>query len=304
MFENTIDKKLEFNGARKKLTKQVQYIVLHHSGASADQTVEQIHAYHLGKGWIGVGYNLLVDKNGNMYWGRGIDYVGAHCKGYNEISIGICAIGNMETDTMTKAQKENIIKLVREVKEYYPSISKIVGHKELEATSCPGKNYPLSEIINAANENIDKNSTEKQSCEEALLKEGDIGNNVSAMQSKLVALKYDLGYIDGIFGVKTKAALIAYQKAKSLSETGCLDSNTYAHLNEDVAEFKLPQIKKGSTGEYVKMLERLLDKRKYSLEEDGIFGKLTEAAVISFQKKSGLGADGIVGVKTWHALLS
>ena len=81
MFENIIDKKLVFAGTKKKFAKSPQYIVLHHSGASAEQTVEQIHSFHLGKGWIGIGYNALVDKNGAVYWGRGIEYIGAHCKG-------------------------------------------------------------------------------------------------------------------------------------------------------------------------------------------------------------------------------
>lgn len=56
-------------------------------------------------------------------------------------------------------------------------------------------------------------------------------------------------------------------------------------------------LKKGSRGEEVKLLQRLLH-----LYEDGIFGPLTEEAVKEFQKANGLVADGIVGDKTWAKL--
>ena len=153
MFEYIIDKNLIFKGVKKKFQKQPTKIVLHHSGASADQTVEQIHDYHINhNGWIGIGYNFLVDKNGNIFKGRGIEYVGAHCKGFNEIAMGICAIGNMDTKKMPEAQKAGIIKLIKDIEVYYPSIVEINGHRELAATDCPGKNYPLEEIKNTESE--------------------------------------------------------------------------------------------------------------------------------------------------------
>lgn len=56
-------------------------------------------------------------------------------------------------------------------------------------------------------------------------------------------------------------------------------------------------IKKGSTGADVRTLQSILN-----LMIDGIFGPLTEEAVIEFQKNNGLTADGIVGPKTWEKL--
>lgn len=56
-------------------------------------------------------------------------------------------------------------------------------------------------------------------------------------------------------------------------------------------------IKKGSSGEEVKILQQ-----KLGLQADGLFGPLTEAAVKVFQKQKGLAVDGIVGPKTWAAL--
>ena len=55
----------------------------------------------------------------------------------------------------------------------------------------------------------------------------------------------------------------------------------------------------GSTGDEVKLLQEKLG----GLVPDGIFGRLTQAAVIAFQSANGLDPDGIVGAKTWAKLL-
>lgn len=58
-------------------------------------------------------------------------------------------------------------------------------------------------------------------------------------------------------------------------------------------------LKKGSRGNDVKTLQRILH-----LYEDGIFGAITEEAVKEYQRQNGLIADGIVGDKTWAAMLT
>lgn len=64
-----------------------------------------------------------------------------------------------------------------------------------------------------------------------------------------------------------------------------------------------PTLRKGSKGPYVKELQTILNYGYGAhLVVDGIFGSLTEIAVISFQKMKGLVADGIVGPKTWAEL--
>lgn len=68
----------------------------------------------------------------------------------------------------------------------------------------------------------------------------------------------------------------------------------------------LDELQKGSEGEQVKTVQRLLKAMNYSIGKDGVdgdFGKNTDAAVRKFQKANGLGVDGIVGQNTWTALL-
>jgi len=54
-------------------------------------------------GWADIGYNFLVDEDGNVYEGRGWDTVGAHTYGYNRVSIGIGFIGEFSYRTPNSA---------------------------------------------------------------------------------------------------------------------------------------------------------------------------------------------------------
>ena len=65
-----------------------------------------------------------------------------------------------------------------------------------------------------------------------------------------------------------------------------------------------PTIRSGSRGNFVQILQRLLNQYGYDLVADGIFGGRTTNAVIDFQRNNGLTQDGIVGRNTWNALLN
>ena len=71
-------------------------------------------------------------------------------------------------------------------------------------------------------------------------------------------------------------------------------------VDADSEEYDMPQIKRGSQGKAVKILQIILG----NLSVDGSFGPATQAATIAFQKKHNLEADGIVGPKTWSALIN
>lgn len=64
------------------------------------------------------------------------------------------------------------------------------------------------------------------------------------------------------------------------------------------------QVSYGSSGDAVKKLQNLLNQKGYSLDEDGIFGTKTQAAVRDYQKKNGLLLDGIAGDETWGSLMN
>jgi hypothetical protein len=64
-----------------------------------------------------------------------------------------------------------------------------------------------------------------------------------------------------------------------------------------------PVLRRGSSGESVRCLQETLNNwGGAKLTVDGVFGPVTEAAVIRFQKAHGLVVDGVVGNQTWRSL--
>lgn len=146
---NIINPNLKFGGDFSSRPR-TDYITLHHAEWSKC-TVQDIHATHKAKGWIGIGYHFFVRKDGTIYSGRPIWAAGAHVQGMNDRSIGICAEGAYMTEIMPAAQKKAIAELIDYIKRnHYPN-AKIVGHREIGSSDCPGKNFPLEELKNYMN---------------------------------------------------------------------------------------------------------------------------------------------------------
>lgn len=143
---NIIEKTYKLNGDLRTRSKTTR-IILHHAAATSC-TVEDIDRWHKDNGWTCIGYHFFVNKKGEVYRGRKENTVGAHAGDNNTDSIGVCAEGNFEKETMPEVQKEALKELVAYLKDKY-GISKVQGHKDVNATACPGKNYPFDEIAKA-----------------------------------------------------------------------------------------------------------------------------------------------------------
>ena len=108
-------------------------------------SAEDIHRIHLSNGWAGIGYHFVVRKNGEVFRGRPIDTVGAHCTNYNSVSIGVCFEGNFETESMSEKQKNAGAELVNYLMEQFPDAT-VKKHRDFNSTACPGKNFPFGDI--------------------------------------------------------------------------------------------------------------------------------------------------------------
>ena len=75
---------------------------------------------------------------------------GGHVKSqrYNEIGIGICLVGNFESNNPTDAQMRSLTELLDYFKRGIPRNIQVVGHRELdtEHTLCPGVNFPMPDM--------------------------------------------------------------------------------------------------------------------------------------------------------------
>lgn len=127
--------------------------IIYHHCARSYWSPEGINDYHKERGWKGIGYNFYVRKDGKIYLGRPENAEGAHTKGENSNSIGICLEGNFEEESLSKEQWESLINLSTYITLKY-DIYKIVGHRDVYDTLCPGENFPMNEIKNEVIKNI------------------------------------------------------------------------------------------------------------------------------------------------------
>lgn len=143
-------------------------IILHHAAAkNCDATT--IHRWHKANGWAGIGYHFIVRKSGAIERGRPEWALGAHASGSNSDSIGICFEGDFEKETMTSVQRAAGKELIAWLKEGY-KINKVQAHRDVCATSCPGKNFPFSEISGASG-NVTVTTAPSESESKTVLKE-------------------------------------------------------------------------------------------------------------------------------------
>ncbi|MDE5555985.1 MAG: N-acetylmuramoyl-L-alanine amidase [Muribaculaceae bacterium] len=127
----------------KKFTKQISEIIIHCTATPAGRDLHavDITRYHRERGFETIGYHYLVTIDGMVEQGRAPEYIGAHCLGHNDRSIGVAYVGGTTADmkpadTRTDAQRRALGKLVAELRRRYPRAT-IHGHCEFAAKACP-----------------------------------------------------------------------------------------------------------------------------------------------------------------------
>jgi len=121
-----------------------EYIVIHCSATkpSMDIGLSEIRNWHVNeRGWRDVGYHYVIKRNGEVELGRNIQDTGAHAKGYNAKSIGICLVGGMAEDNSTEdnftdKQWAALLDLIKQKLTDYPE-AKVIGHNEISKKDCP-----------------------------------------------------------------------------------------------------------------------------------------------------------------------
>jgi peptidoglycan hydrolase-like protein with peptidoglycan-binding domain len=122
---------------------------------------------------------------------------------------------------------------------------------------------------------------------------------------------------DGIFGPLTEASVRAFQTFFGLNSDGVIGPLTWARIvdiNSSLPNIVAPQfpgnLQVGSTGNNVRIVQQYLNDLGPAhpsiprLNVDGIFGPITQSAVMAFQRIFGFTANGIVNQLTWNFLVS
>lgn len=259
-----IELNLSFRATTERKT--TNRIILHHSGVSILQNIDIIHNYHKNTNkWAGIGYHFYVRKDGSIYRGRPENTVGAHAYGANSDSIGICAEGDFNKETMNDVQKNAIKELVAYLKKIY-NITKVQRHSDTISTSCPGVNYPFYEIINE----------QVSSATQTVVKVDEEKERIKELQSLLNKI-YNSGLaVDGIIGNLTNNALRRVVLRN--------------YSDNDLVKFVQRRLIMNGHG-------------VGNCGVDGKYGKDTENAVRKFQSQKGLVVDGIAGINTIKALV-
>ena len=141
--------------------RKITHIITHHSGTRDDNFADNTNAirlWHINHNhWQDIGYHFLIEKIADHYEiivGRPLHIIGAHAKGYNENSIGICFVGDYENyvvDPMmiTIAVKRIYIPLI---KLFNIPLENIIAHRDVNNTECPGRLFPMTFLKEKINE--------------------------------------------------------------------------------------------------------------------------------------------------------
>jgi len=126
------------------MQRQINKIIVHCSATpeGRDVGVDEIRRWHVeDRNWSDIGYHWVVTLNGTLEEGRPEYRNGAHAKGFNKNSIGVCYVGGVDKnldpkDTRTDAQKETLRCILEDLKDRYPQ-AQIIGHRDVSSKACP-----------------------------------------------------------------------------------------------------------------------------------------------------------------------
>lgn len=128
------------------MKREITHIVIHCSATApgSDIGAMEIDRMHKARGWSMIGYHSVIKRNGQIETGRPIEKAGAHVKGHNAHSIGICLVGGVKEDgktpefNYTRAQMVSLEALHNSYMHEYPK-AESCGHRDFPGVNkaCP-----------------------------------------------------------------------------------------------------------------------------------------------------------------------
>lgn len=124
--------------------RQINRIIIHCSATpeGRDVSADEIRQWHLKRGFRDIGYHWVIRLDGTVEAGRPEKERGAHARGHNHDSIGICYIGGLATDvktpkdTRTPEQRAALRSLIGDTIFRHGDLT-LHGHREFARKACP-----------------------------------------------------------------------------------------------------------------------------------------------------------------------
>ncbi len=199
--------------------------------------VATIDAWHKANGWSGIGYHIFISKDGTAHPGRSLELTPAAQGGHNTGTIAICMHG-LRRDLFTEAQLATLRDLCAQIDDAYGA-GRITfhGHNEVANKDCPVIDYRGVLGLDARGRLIGARviaggraeaDADAPALPGRLIRRGNraVDQAVIDLQTILARLGFDPGPVDGWFGAKTEAAVIAFQRANYLVPDGIVGALT------------------------------------------------------------------------------
>ena len=292
----------------RKPKRKVNRVFIHCSASDvpSHDNVEVIRQWHLARGFDDIAYHFFVHKNGTISRGRDLEKTPASQHGQNVGTLAICLHG-YRVEKFTKAQ----VKALQDIslyihKIYYERVS-FHGHKEVAHKACPIIDYRRilkldrygSLGLTASQYQTPTPIKDNQFIK---LKYGDKGEAVKRLQ-RLLGIK-----VTGVYRRQTLAKVKDFKSQHGLYRSGIVTEAVWKLLTKPILSHtpsnnnhhpnKLPELKQGSRGSAVELLQRCL-----FIKVDGIFGPQVAKAVKRFKIRHGLYKSDFVNAYIWKLLL-
>lgn len=124
--------------------RDIAKIIIHCAATPADMDigVAEIRRWHVDeRGWRDIGYHFVIRRDGTVERGRPQAEAGAHVRGHNGDSIGICLVGGKPGFNFHYSQMDALVDLVLDLRDQYPSAT-VHGHNEFDS----GKDCPCFDV--------------------------------------------------------------------------------------------------------------------------------------------------------------
>ena len=137
--------------SQKRALNKITELIIHCADTPNGKwyTAEQIDDWHKQRGFkrnpalIGfnepqlkhIGYHFVINTLGAVRIGRGLEETGAHTRGHNSVSIGVCLIGK---DQYSAEQWLSLKQFVQAMQNRFPALA-VKGHAQINPhKTCPG----------------------------------------------------------------------------------------------------------------------------------------------------------------------